>query len=418
VLVACWAALLFVGAGVAVADSHPPVVEAPVPVQVEEEEKPAAEHITLSGTEMPANDTSLKTMVRLLERQLRRQSWDVSRKLMDLIALQSPAGSPELSEALLMIARYAASQRKHSEAVVYYERWRVAMAQSDEEDAGMPRVLVELGREYRSMGSTRSALDSFYRAMTIARLIRGVPLQIIKIARWEVAETNYLMREWDMARRLYERFVDSHTESDLLNRTAFYRLGDCSRAVGDDNEAVIDYQRALAHDDQHVFAPEARLGLLEIFLERENNALALQTLNDLAESISKMRPEEAVYWRRRSGEVIFRHLFETRSYSTSFEILNALAGMDPSPAWQEQVSRWKGLVHIEVEQWDKAAENLAKKGPVPTEKTAKAPPRPAATFSGEQELLTPSSKVGEICQWIVDYENKQEVLQLPTPPPK
>jgi len=391
-----------------------PAGEAPLPPTGSEGEprKPSAEE---EAAKPSARASSSRAMVELLKRHLRHQSWEISRAVMEKLALQSPAGSADLREGLLLMARYAASQTWHGESILYYERWRTAVAQAGGENPLLPRVLLELGREYRAAGSTPSAMESFYRAMTVARMMTEVPGTVVRDARWEVAETTYQVGEWERALTLYELFTDTYQSTDLMTQTAFYRMGDCCRALGRENDTVINYERALAHNDRHPFASEGRLGLLEVFLKKDNRVLWQQALSDLAATFPGMRPEEMVYWKRRIGQALLPHVLRSRDYADSLRILDELRKLDASPSWQEQMGRWEGLVYIELGKYDEAVARFSSK-PAPAETVgAAATPATAeaATPLAEPDVTVPTARFSELCGWLVDFQRKEGSLYLP-----
>jgi tetratricopeptide (TPR) repeat protein len=378
-----------------------------------------AEEKNLADEETNENSSSLKepntrsALFEVLKQQVKHQAWDLSRTLADKIVSDAPVGSREAYDALLLMARHAAAQSKHSESILYYERWRVMITQPDDQDVNMPQVLLELGREYRSLGAMKSAIDSFYRAMSVARRMQAGPSSVLKASQFEVAETTYSLQDWDRARRLFEMFTETYPdEEDNISQSAFYRIGDCYKALEDDSQTAINYQRALAHNSKHPMALEARMGLMEVFLKRENYPQVLQTLNELAASVTNMSPAEVLYWKRRSGELIFRYLFQNRSYESAYGILDALSKMDASTDWQDQIARWKALVHMGEEHWDKAIESFPKVKPLAAGVIKKSnPSSPSSNLPSETD-----AKYAEICKWLLSIQKKEDELQLPKAP--
>lgn len=341
---------------------------------------------------------SLENLVQMLPAQLVAQPWEVGRPLVERIVSQAPLGSVPLQNALLTAARYAAAKQQYGEAILYYERWRL----SAETDPRKPQVLIELGQQYREVGLIKSAIDCFYLSMRTVRISEKTSDPFARIAKWEVAETSYRAHDWKRARKLFDLFAKDGPSNNFLTQSAYYRMGDCSYAMGDRGQAIVDYQRALTYNNRHLFAPEARVVLLQIFLERDNNTLAHQVLRELAESIARMPPADALYWKRRSGEVLFREMARKHSFKLSFQILDVLAGMDPAPAWQGQVLFWRGLTNIEVSQWDQALANFTN---IP----------PAAIQSSPILASTPGYT--NLCSWIVRTNQRIQDLQLPPPEP-
>jgi tetratricopeptide (TPR) repeat protein len=196
--------------------------------------------------------------------------------------------------------------------------------------------------------------------------------------------------------------TNGYREETLLTQSAFYRLGDCSRSMGDVNQMLVDYSRALAHNPNHPFAPEARTNLLKVYLQRENYDLALQTIHDMAALIVQMTPADAQFWKRRSGEALFRHMFKLRSNEQSLKILDALAELDTSAEWKSQVAEWKGLVHLDKTEWEQALANFL----AATDPKNKGSEKTTSEFGM-------SVQYAHMCQWILDFHRKETELLLP-----
>lgn len=373
------------------------------------EERPSSKATVLSSNlkkEAVSSEYSVVLLLQLLRWQIEHQPWNVSQGLVERI-VSAPSADPEtIGAALLIAARYTSKLGKHGESIVFYERWR--QLQIDEKL--LPEVLVELGREYREIGAFRSALDSFYTAMRVTRQVESRLTSSIQMAQWEVAETSYRLHDWERARRLFELFADSNKEGDLLTQSAFYRMGDCSRMLGDAVQTVVDYQRSLAHNSEHPFAPEARMGLLEVFLDQEKYPLAFKTLDELVASLEPMNSSDVIYWKRRSGELLFRHMFQQSSKDVALQILNSLEKLDPAPSWQEQLAYWKGLVYLKKTDWEKARESFLKKWTNEKTSTAKAEPK-----SLESKAENSSGKYADLCQWVLAYKRKVDDLRLLQP---
>jgi tetratricopeptide (TPR) repeat protein len=364
--------------------------------------------------------TDPKELLKLLKEQINQQSIETLRAIVDKIIQKTPPTSAEgheavalLRQALLLVARHSVELGNHSEAILYYERWRAYELQQDELDPNTASVLIEVGREYRNVGSSLTAIETFYRAMTLGRQSSADPA-ILKLARWEVAETTYMMKNWDRARRLYEMFVDSEGDNDFLRQTALYRIGDCWRALGDENEMILSYQRAVANNSQHPYTPEARVALLSTFLQRENFTAATRTLNDFAQAVSQMSPADAIYWKRRSGEVLFKHLLQSHKFDNALQMLQAMEKLDPdSDTWHQQIARWRGLVYIENGEWEKASNSLS----AATQKIVPASSegsKPAAQPPIQLSVSTPNSEYKELCEWVEQTAKRKSDLGLPT----
>jgi tetratricopeptide (TPR) repeat protein len=361
-----------------------------------------------------SDSNSVTALLNVLQHQIQNQSWEISSALTERIIESAKPGSPEVFEALLLISHYAAEQGRHSEAILYLERWQAELAQSGAKNPNTAQSLLNLGREYRHVGAMKSAEDNFYAALASARASQGNPA-IIKMAQWEIAETAYIKRDFERASHLFGMFTEGYNAADPMTQSAFYRIGDCYQSLSDENQAAIAYERALGNNDRHPMAPEAYLSLMEIFMKRENFTLVSKALKDLATSVSNRPATEINYWKRRSGEMLFRQLFDKGSYKSSSKILDSLALIDPSQAWQDQIKHWRARVHIGLAEWDKALENLPV-APAAVEVATTGTIAPPNLKDKEPEIDPISLKYTEICKWIIETEKKQNDLRLPSPP--
>ncbi|MDD2710499.1 MAG: tetratricopeptide repeat protein [Verrucomicrobiae bacterium] len=325
---------------------------------------------------------SPEDLISILPQQLLRQPWEFSRQLIEKVLSEVPFDSRSFQDTLLLAARCTAANERYGESILYYERWRF----SAQMDPRLPQVMVELGRQYRNLGLIKAATDYFYRTLRTARLTDKSSLPAVKSAQWELAETSFQLHDWERARRLFEMFTEANRESDSLTQSAFYRMGDCAFAAHEDSQAIVDYQRALSHNDQHAFAIQARINLLDIFLRRDNELMIFRTLHELAENIKKTPPAEAAHWKRLSGTVLFRQLFLKQSYELSKKIVDAMAALDESTPWQHQTAYWNGMVEIETGNWKPAIAHLK-------------------SVSGESIEKNPTialaPRLADHCEWIV-----------------
>ncbi len=376
----------------------------------------AAEHEEKRRPSMQPEATRLDTdamkkptvadLVRLLREQLPHQRWDVSRGLLDRILAEAPPESDELSEALLISARYLSAHYHFGESILLYEHWLQAVNKDDD----VPKVLVEMGIVYREVGAIKTAVDCFYRAMRVARQQHS-NAEIIMVAQWQVAETSYQIHDWERSRRLFEMFTDGYHDDNPLTQTAYYRMGDCSKAMGFEDQAIVDYVRALSNNDENTLAPEARFGILEIALAKGNDDLVDRAVNDLSLTIARMAPIEVTYWKKRSGELLFRHLFEQRSDELASRILDVLDKLDADSAWREQIAYWRGILWIQRGEWNKAV--LAFQAPHANNDS------PGDAIKDEKKnassVTQPATRFMEVCKWISDVLKKQDQLHLPDP---
>jgi tetratricopeptide (TPR) repeat protein len=361
-------------------------------------------------SEDPDEPTAGK-MLEVLRSQVRFQSPEVSEALANAIIKMAPR-SAEAAESLLLLARTATSEKRYGDAIIYYEQWRLLVFEEKLQTRETPIALLELGRAYRNIGALRIANETFYLVATTSRNVEKSASPIVKLAQWEVAETTFEIRDWERARKLYEMFIGTHTTSDPLSHSAFYRIAECEARLGNEDQEATSYQQALTYSPKHPKAAEAHFALMNIYLNHKNYPMASDSINLLSKSVAGSGAQEILSWKERVGESLFHHMFADHSYEYAENILDSLANMDPSTSWQQQVKRWRALSSLAEGKFETAVDLLPKPN---ASQPATAEALEAAIVAEQKERDDSQATLqsyAETAQWILDFKKKQRDLEL------
>lgn len=280
-------------------------------------------------------------------------------------------------------------------------------------DVQTPNILLRQGQVFRSMGLNTLALGKFYSVMTVALSLKDDQLayyqRLVLQAQIEIAETHYLMGQFDEAADFYSRLL-KHTDPDLNRPLAQFRLVRSLAAANHPQEAIGAAQDFLARYPDDPEEPEVRYYLAEALKADGQNSEALrQVLFFLREEKTKTADEPAVwaYWQQRVGNEIGNELYKEGDYVKALEVYLNLASLDSSPTWQIPVKYQIGITY----------ENLMQ------------PAKAVATYndilSHEAEVGTNASPglkaVFDMSRWRVDFltwqQKAEDVTRSMTPDP-
>jgi tetratricopeptide (TPR) repeat protein len=228
-------------------------------------------------------------------------------------------------------------------------------------DPRMPEVLLRQGQIFREMGLNSLALTKFYAVMTAALSLKSdlpnyYPGLVLE-AQTEIAETHYLMGQYNDAAEFYSRLLKQNNPA-LNQAQAQFRLIRSLTLVGRNEEAASQAEDFLARRPNAPEQPEVRFYLAQTLkkLGRNNESLQ-QVLLLLREEKAKNqdRPDVWAYWQQRAGNEIANQLYHEGDYVRALEIYINLAQLDPAPAWQLPVKYQIGLTYERLLQPQKAA---------------------------------------------------------------
>jgi TolA-binding protein len=249
------------------------------------------------------------------------------------------AGEDDLPRAQSILAQYIA-------------RWNG--------DPRVPEILLRQGEIFRRMGLNNLALGKFYSVMTAALSLKSDQINfyqtLVLQAQIEIAETHYLMGEYDEAAEFYTRLLKRSDEG--LNRPlAQFRLVRSLAATTNKTDCVAQAQDFITHYPDDPEAPEVRYYLAQSLKGIGQGSEALrQVLIFLQQekTITKAHPEVWAYWQQRVGNEIANELYKEGDYISALQVYNNLANLDSSPGWQVPVDYQIGITYERLLQPQKA----------------------------------------------------------------
>lgn len=281
-------------------------------------------------------------------------------------------------------------------------------------DARAPEILLRLGQNYRQMGLNNLALAKFYAVMTASLSLKseqvGYYQKLVLQAQLEVAETNFQMGKYADAAEFFSRLLKQNDPA-LDRPQVQYRLIRSLAATENYEHAAQQAQDFLGRYPEAPQLPEVRFLLAQAFKQTARNGEALQQVLVLLQEQkerTKNQPQAWAYWQQRAGNEIANQLYRDGDYPRALNVYQALANLDPDPAWQLPVTYQVGMTYERLLQPAKAVETynliLARQSEVSTN-------------------LTPNLKtVFEMARWrasFVQWQSKAENAnhEIVSPPP-
>jgi tetratricopeptide (TPR) repeat protein len=207
-------------------------------------------------------------------------------------------------------------------------------------DARTPEVFLRQGQVFREMDLPELALTKFYGVMTTALSLKDSQLDYYKNlvlqAQVEIAETYYRAGKFKDAVDYFSRLLAQ--ENPALDRAQVeFRLIRSLEALQRHDEASSQALDFLAHFPDSPEAPEVRYHLAQAYQGQHRNTEALQQVKLFLKAEhdqSTNDPAVWAYWQQRMGNEIGNELYQEGDYVKALEVYQALAQLDPTPAWQ------------------------------------------------------------------------------------
>ncbi len=244
--------------------------------------------------------------------------------------------------------------RAQSILAQYLDKWQG--------DSRTPEILLRQGQLFRQMGLNNLALGKFYGVMTVALSLRDDQLafyqKLVLQAQVEIAETHYLMGQFDDAADFYTRLL-KHTDTALNRPLAQFRLVRSLAVMNHTQDAIGAAQDFLARYPDDPEEPEVRYYLAQALKASGQNGEALrQVLFFLKEEREKAKehPDVWSYWQQRVGNEIANELYQEGDYVKALQVYMSLAELDPAPAWQVPVNYQVGITYEHLMQPRKAVD--------------------------------------------------------------
>jgi tetratricopeptide (TPR) repeat protein len=229
-------------------------------------------------------------------------------------------------------------------------------------DIHIPEVLLRQGQIFRQMGLSDLALGKFYSVMTSALSLKNDQFayyqRLVLQTQIEIAETHYLMGQFNDAADFYSRLLAS-PDPALPRPQMQFRLIRSLAITSHNEQAASQAEDFLSRYPDADDAPEVRYYFAEALkaLGRNNEALQQVLLCLREQKIkTKKHPEVWAYWQQRVGNEIGNQLYREGDYVKALEIFINLTKLDSSPNWQIPIYYQMAATYEELLQPQKAVE--------------------------------------------------------------
>jgi tetratricopeptide (TPR) repeat protein len=234
---------------------------------------------------------------------------------------------------LQMSDLYHKNNIRPKEAAVY-ERYIEAYPQ----DAMIPELYMRLGFIYRDIGAFKTALSKFYAVLNSSLAVNKAGMDVYKKlslrAQMEIADTYYLMGDYDQAAKFYMRLKridmsrDEHVIVDFKYAYTQYLLKDYSATI-------TNFQAFIQTYSDNSLVAEAHFILASAFKAINQPRSALSEVLSLLQYQEARKEDEATwnYWKRRTGNQLGNEFYEQGDYESALYIYQAMAKMSDDPGW-------------------------------------------------------------------------------------
>ncbi len=294
---------------------------------------------------------------RQVEIALKTQDFDdAERTLMDMLTL--PVGEEAHGEVLIELARLYARLDKHSEQAVVLERF----IETYPGHPRMPEALMDLGHIYRNFGAYSQALAKFYAVLNKSLTVPKEKIDTYRTlslrAQFEIAETHFLMKEYEEAIKFYSRLrllelaESDRAEISFKRANGFFLIDDYNSVVPALKEFIDQFPKSERIAEAHYLLARAYEQT-----ERMQAALAqVLTLLRLEQISPDENPKQFLYWKRKTGNALANEFFRSGDFVSALKIYQAMAPLSEDPAWQAPVIYQIGLCFERLRMPPKAAQ--------------------------------------------------------------
>ena len=222
---------------------------------------------------------------------------------------------------------------KPKEAAVYEK-----FIESFPRDTMVPEIYMRLGFIYRDLGAIKTALAKFYSVLNASLSVDRAGLVVYKLlslrAQMEIADTYYMMGDYEQASKFYLRLKrldmsrDDRVRVDFKYCYAQYLQKDYSATVSSFQAFIQTYP-----DDPLV--AEAHFVLACAFRLINQPRSALNEVLSLLQYQSQRKEDAATwtYWKRRTGNQLGNEFYEQGDFESALHIYQAMASMSEDPNW-------------------------------------------------------------------------------------
>ena len=234
---------------------------------------------------------------------------------------------------LQMADLYRKNNVRPKEAAVY-ERYIEAFPQ----DMMAPEIYMRLGFIYRDLGAFKTALSKFYAVLNSSLSVTKGGMDAYRKlslrAQMEIADTYYLMGDYDQAAKFFMRLKridmtrDEHIIVDFKYAYTQYLIKDYSSTIS-------NFQAFIQAYPDNSLVPEAHFILASAFKSINQPRSALGEVLNLLQYQEARKEDEATwnYWKRRTGNQLGNEFYEQGDYESALYIYQAMAKMGDDPNW-------------------------------------------------------------------------------------
>lgn len=308
----------------------------------------------LAGVHPDPNDEvrqQAELLLRLGRRQRLERGYDLAaQNLARLIESRAPADLRRA--AMLELAVMSVEQQQPQKAQKLYAQF----LREFPEDECLPEICLRQGLLYRQMGATGLAEAKFFAVITSALTFKKGHLdyyrRLVLQAQTEIADTAYAEGKHPEASDFYARLL--RQEAPELNRPRIlYRIIHSLSALGRHSQTVSradEFLSAYAGS-----AEEAEVRFLQAsalqHLGRKQEALTqVMRLLQSQKAGAAARPAQWAQWQQRAGNAIANQMYQEGDFLNALTVYQALAALDPAPAWQLPVHYQAALIQERLQQ--------------------------------------------------------------------
>ncbi|HNX05312.1 MAG TPA: hypothetical protein PKI32_07400 [Opitutales bacterium] len=222
---------------------------------------------------------------------------------------------------------------KPKEAAVY-EKYIETYPQ----DGMVPEICMRLGFIYREIGAYKSALSKFYAvlnsSMAVNRSGMDVYRQLSLRAQMEIADTNFVMGDYDQAAKFYLRLKRLDMEQGDRVKIDF-KYAYTQYLIKDFTATISSFQAFIQMYPNDTLVAEAHFVLANAYKQINQPQAALtEVLSLLKYQEGKGQDSGAwLYWKKRTGNQIGNEFYEQGDYESALYIYQAMAKLSDDPAW-------------------------------------------------------------------------------------
>ena len=289
------------------------------------------------------------------------RDFELGEKIYKSILMELPLDSEQRRVAMLDLAELCKSHRKYGKIVVVYEKFLEEFPRDPE----MATISMDLGLIYRSMGAFGSALRKFYSVLNLSLLLPREQIEayreISTRAQIEIAETQFLMGDYEQAARYFERLLRLEL-SPQERASVTFQFG-YTHFLSEDFQSTISVLRdfpVMFPGDEKI--PEVHYLLAEAYGSINQMQSAMQEVLKLLQAnevVGAQNPALWLFWKQKTGNQLANAFYERGDHLNALKIYQAMTPLTKSVTWQGPIIYQIGLCFERLRMAPKAIEAYA-----------------------------------------------------------